>query len=83
MRVVLENKKVCQYVLRKLLKKPDLIIIECKTEVQISKLFGKDLRLDVLATDETGKMFDLVYKVTTNLYREVKFKKRVQNGYGI
>ena len=58
MRVVLENKEVCQYVLRKLLKKPNIIVLDCKTEVQISKLFGKDSRLDVLATDDTGKIFN-------------------------
>ncbi len=59
MRVVLENKEVCQYVLRKLLKKPNIIVLDCKTEVQISKLFGKDSRLDVLATDDTGKIFNI------------------------
>ena len=59
MRVVLENKEVCQYVLGKLLKKPDIIVLDCKTEVQISKLFGKDSRLDVLATDKTGKIFNI------------------------
>ena len=59
MRVVLENKEVCQYVLRKLLKNPDIIVLDCKTEVQISKLFGKDSRLDVLATDNTGKIFNI------------------------
>jgi len=59
MRVVLENKEVCQYVLGKLLKKPDITVIECKTEYQVSKLFGKDSRLDVLATDSTGKIFNI------------------------
>ena len=57
MRVVLRNKEVCQYVLRKILKKPDLVVIECNTEVQISKLFGKDSRLDVLATDNTSALY--------------------------
>ena len=72
MRVVLRNKEVCQYVLRKILKKPDLVVIECNTEVQISKLFGKDSRLDVLATDNTGKLFNIEIQSESEDFPELR-----------
>ena len=74
MRVVFRKKEVCQYVLRKILKKPDLVVIECRTEVQISKLFGKDSRLDVLATDSTGKMFNIEIQRETEDVPELRVR---------
>lgn len=74
MRVVFENKEVCEYVLRKLLKKPDLIVIDCKTEVQISKLFGRDSRLDVLATDKSRKMFNIEIQKEKEEFHELRVR---------
>ena len=48
-----------QLVLRILLDKPDLKVLEVSTQVQITNLGKRSLRLDVLATDDSGKMYNI------------------------
>ena len=49
MSVALEDIPACEYVVRILLGKPDLVVIDVKTQYTISKVTSHDARLDVLA----------------------------------
>ena len=48
-----------QYILRIILDKPDLIVREARSQVNLENLYGHSVRLDVLATDSTGKLYDI------------------------
>ena len=49
MSVALEDLAACEYVIRILMGKPDLVVIDVKTQYTISKITSRDARLDVLA----------------------------------
>ena len=49
MSVALEDIAACEYVIRILMGKPDLVVIDVKTQYTISKITSHDARLDVLA----------------------------------
>ena len=51
--------EITQYVLRILLDKTDLIVIESKSQLNIANLYGRGGRLDILAKDSTGSLFDI------------------------
>ena len=48
MSVALEDKAACEYVIRILMEKPDLVVIDVKTQYTVSKITSHDARLDVL-----------------------------------
>ena len=49
MSVALEDIPACQYVVRILMNRPDLVVTSVKTQYTISKITSHDARLDVLA----------------------------------
>ena len=59
MSVTLEDPLACQYVLRILLGKRDLIVREVRTQYRISKLASHDAILDVLAEDSKGRLYNI------------------------
>ncbi|MBR5091017.1 MAG: PD-(D/E)XK nuclease family transposase [Ruminiclostridium sp.] len=63
MSVALEDKAACEYVIRILMGKPDLVVIDVKTQYTISKITSHDARLDVLAEitaiDSTNKLVNI------------------------
>lgn len=48
-----------QYILRIILDKPDLIVHEARSQTTIENLYGHSVRLDVLAEDSTGKLYNI------------------------
>ncbi len=48
-----------QFVLRIVLNKPDLIVVDVRTQVFMENLLNRSVRLDILATDSTGEKFNI------------------------
>ena len=48
-----------QLVLRIILGKADLVVIDVRTQVFIQNLLNRSVRLDVVATDSQGRMYDI------------------------
>ena len=48
-----------QLVLRIVLEMPDLIVVDVRTQVFVENLLNRSVRLDVLATDSTGRRFNI------------------------
>ena len=59
MSVALRDIPACQYVLRILTGIKDLKVCEVRSQYRVSKIESHDAVLDVLAEDETGRLFDL------------------------
>lgn len=59
MSVALEDKEACQYVLRVLMEKDDLIVKEVRSQYRISKLTSHDAILDILAEDKSGNLMNI------------------------
>ncbi len=59
MRVALKEKDACQYVIRLLLDKPDLVVKEVRTQYRVSRLVSRDVILDILAEDSEGVLYNL------------------------
>ncbi len=53
------NNECVQYILRIILDKQDLIVEEVHSQRVIEKVFGRSVRLDVLARDGAGKLYDI------------------------
>ena len=67
MRVVLKDKRACQYVLRILTGIPDLVVKKIRTEYRISKVTSRDVILDVLAEDGNGKIYNIEIQRTDTI----------------
>ena len=59
MKVVFQDLMACQHVLRILTGNSELSIVDVRTEYEIAKVKSHDSRLDVLAEDKDGKMYNL------------------------
>ena len=60
MNACFDNHPECaQLVLRILLDKPDLKVLEVRAQVYVTNLGKRELRLDVLATDDSGKLYNI------------------------
>lgn len=59
MSVALQDIPACQHVLRILTGIPTLTVKEVQTQYSISKIISHDARLDVLAEDENGKLYNI------------------------
>ncbi len=59
MSVALNDIPACQHVLRILTQKQDLVVKEVRTQYRISKLTSHDAILDILAEDETNRLYNL------------------------
>ena len=56
---VAEHPEACQEMLRIILKKPDLCVKQCQTQRYLRNLDAHSVILDVLCTDESGRMFNI------------------------
>ena len=63
----LSNEGACQYVLRTILGISDLIVKEVRTQYTISKVHSKSSRLDVLAQDGDGKLYNIEIQQADNV----------------
>lgn len=59
MSAVLQDKACCELVLRIILKRDDIEVIECKTQYSVTNLHGRAVRLDVFARDKTGAYLNI------------------------
>lgn len=48
-----------QFVLRIVLEKPDLVVVDVRTQVFMENLLDRSVRLDILATDSTGEKMNV------------------------
>lgn len=53
------NTECIQLVLRIVLDKPDLRVVDVRTQVFVENLLNRSVRLDVLATDQVGRKFNI------------------------
>ena len=53
------DKESTQELLRIILKRKDLTVARSATQLTIGNLFGRSVRLDIYATDEAGKQYDI------------------------
>ena len=56
---VFEDKACAELLLRIILKKSDLEVKEVNSQFSLKNLQGRSARLDVFATDSTGKVYDI------------------------
>lgn len=59
--VALEDIGACQYVIRKILGKDDIRIIDVKGQYRLLNLTAKDAILDAFAQDSTGRLINIDY----------------------
>lgn len=53
------NIECTQYVLRIIMDKPDLIVKSAKSQYGVENISGRGVRLDVLAVDGAGKLYNI------------------------
>ncbi|MCI7758457.1 MAG: PD-(D/E)XK nuclease family transposase [[Eubacterium] saphenum] len=59
MSAVLQDKACCELVLRIILNRDDIEVLECKTQYSLSNLHGRAVRLDVFAKDKNGEYMNI------------------------
>ncbi len=59
MSVVFEKKELAEFLLRIILEIPDLTVVYSKTQHNLKNLYGRSVRLDILAKDSTGKIYNI------------------------
>ncbi|WP_071427685.1 PD-(D/E)XK nuclease family transposase [Merdimmobilis hominis] len=59
MTVVFKDKECTQLLIRCLLQRDDLQVVEVFTQRDLKNLWGRSVRLDILATDKTGAIYDI------------------------
>lgn len=57
--VVFEKKELAEFLLRIILEIPDLTVIYSKTQYNLKNLYGRSVRLDILAKDDIGKIYNI------------------------
>ena len=56
---VFEDKECAEVLLRAILKKRDLKVTDVRVQYDIKNLQGRSIRLDILAEDEAGKLYNV------------------------
>ena len=59
MSAVLQDKACCELVINTILNRSDIEVVECETQYTISNLYGRSVRLDVLAKDGHGDYINI------------------------
>jgi len=54
-----DNPDDVQYILRIILDKPDLKVLKVQTQKSVENLYGRSVRFDIFATDDTGKLYNI------------------------
>ena len=54
-----DNAKDVEYILRIILEKDDLKILEVQTQKSVENIYGRSVRFDVFATDTQGKLYNI------------------------
>ena len=58
--VVFQDKECTQLLIRCVLQREDLTVIQVRTQRELKNLWGRSVRLDVLAADEAGNHYNLL-----------------------
>ncbi len=53
------NEVDVQYILRIILDKPNLNVLKVQTQKSVENLYGRSVRFDVFATDDSGKLYNI------------------------
>jgi predicted transposase/invertase (TIGR01784 family) len=59
MKSVFDDKPTVEFLLRIILNRPDLVVISVRTEYVLNNLYGRSVRLDIVAVDEHGKIYNI------------------------
>jgi predicted transposase/invertase (TIGR01784 family) len=59
MKSVFDDKPTVEFLLRIILNRPDLVVISVRTEYVLNNLHGRSVRLDIVATDAQGKIYNI------------------------
>ena len=54
-----DNAKDVEYILRIILDKDDLKVLEVQTQKSVENIYGRSVRFDVFATDTKGKLYNI------------------------
>ena len=54
-----DNAKDVEYILRIILDKDDLKVLEVQTQKSVENIYGRSVRFDVFATDTQGKLYNI------------------------
>ena len=54
-----DNVKDVEYILRIILEKDDLKVLEVQTQKSVENIYGRSVRFDVFATDTQGKLYNI------------------------
>ena len=54
-----DNPDDVQYILRIILDKPELKVLNVQTQKSVENIFGRSVRFDVFATDNSGKLYNI------------------------
>ena len=53
------NETDVEYILRIILEKPNLRVLKVQTQKSVENMYGRSVRFDVFATDDTGKLYNI------------------------
>ena len=53
------NEEDVEYILRIILEKPNLKVLKVQTQKSVENMYGRSVRFDVFATDDTGKLYNI------------------------
>ena len=53
------NEEDVEYILRIILDKPNLKVLKVQTQKSVENMYGRSVRFDVFATDDTGKLYNI------------------------
>ncbi len=81
--VALEDKKTCEYVLKKITGIKDLQVAYVKGQYRLRNLTAKDTILDVFARDKAGRIINLELQRFGALSKRVRFLKSEKGGYEV
>lgn len=59
MSAVLQETNCCELVINTILGRNDIKVEQCETQHSISNLYGRSVKLDVFASDDTGKKYNI------------------------
>ena len=53
------NEEDVEYILRIILEKPNLKVLKVQTQKSVENMYGRSVRFDVFATDDSGKLYNI------------------------
>ncbi|MBQ2905764.1 MAG: Rpn family recombination-promoting nuclease/putative transposase [Peptococcaceae bacterium] len=76
---VAEDSKACEEILRIILKKPDLKVNDCQPQRYLRNIEAHSVILDVLCTDESGRIFNIEVQKEDNDAHQRRVRFNISN----